>query len=452
MHKMLIVADDLTGAADCAAVCAHDGTEPVVLLSLPGEQDRPIALPEASVISIDANTRRLSAVDAAETTAALLEACQSSVAEDCIFFKKVDSTLRGNIAAELAAALRVRRTRTGATSILMAPAFPRHGRTTQAGMQRVHGRMLEHPDTWINEPAVARSDIAEILSEAGLTCALIDLATVRGAENHLRESMLQLARSSDALICDAEEDDDLRSIANASMSLGGNTIWAGSAGLAAHLPEAAGFASGSKAAARLECESGPTLFVVGSFSSASREQARQLTAADDLTTVVVSHRHLLASQASTAARKHALRISAALEQGQDVLLMLDDTERATPEEAEQLTRALSQLVLPAAKLAGALVATGGQTARSLLEVWGVQRLRILGEVEAGLPYAVTEGWTRTIPILTKAGGFGSPDTLLHCREFLRTFDRNAIHAAAPPNTPSPAALNSGGAESLRVSE
>lgn len=461
MHKMLILADDLTGAADCAAACAHAGTEPVVLLRLPVEQDGSPALPEAAVISIDANTRRLSAAEAAETTAALLQecqmqACQNAGTDEWIFFKKVDSTLRGNVAAELAAALRVRRAQAGACCILMAPAFPRHGRTTRGGLQWVHGRLLEHTDTWINERAIARSNIAEILSEAGMTSGLIDLATVRGGERQLRDCMVQLSRRGDVVICDAEEDDDLRAIANASMgfgALGRNTLWVGSAGLAAHLPEAAGLASGMEGAARPQCESGPTLFVVGSLSSVSRQQARQLAAEDDLTTVSVPHQHLLTSQPSTAGREHALRISAALARGQDVLLLLDAAELCKPEEAEQLTRGLSQLVLPAAALAGALVATGGETARSLLDAWGASRLRLLGEVEAGLPYSVTEGWIlaqgrpRTIPILTKAGGFGSPNTLLHCREFLRTFDRKAVHAASPLD-----ALNSEFAESLRLSE
>jgi 4-hydroxythreonine-4-phosphate dehydrogenase len=75
---------------------------------------------------------------------------------------------------------------------------------------------------------------------------------------------------------------------------------------------------------------------------------------------------------------------------------------------------------------GALVATGGETARAILDTWGIQRLRLLGEVEPGLPWSVTDGWRRALIVLTKAGSFGSPGTLLHCRDFLRDAIRDTV--------------------------
>ena len=60
-------------------------------------------------------------------------------------------------------------------------------------------------------------------------------------------------------------------------------------------------------------------------------------------------------------------------------------------------------------------AAPGRTAGEVYE----DRLRLLGEVEPGLPYSTAQCAAREILILTKAGGFGTPQTLLHCREFLR---------------------------------
>ena len=88
-----------------------------------------------------------------------------------------------------------------------------------------------------------------------------------------------------------------------------------------------------------------------------------------------------------------------------------------------LSAALAALVRPFAGRVGALVATGGETARAVFEAWGVNRLRLIGEVEAGLPFSVTSGWSRELPVLTKAGGFGGPETLLRCRQFLRGLER-----------------------------
>jgi len=179
--ELMVIADDLTGAAECAAVCAVRGFRATVLLHSRG--DRIAHQPDAEVLAIDANTRRLSVEHAAETTAELVRLWPMSGATQTGFiFKKLDSTLRGNFAAELAAVLRVcSGMASGAerVSIVMAPALPAQGRTTVGGRQMVHGRPLEEADIWTSEVGALRSDISTLLAEAGLSCALIDLGTVR---------------------------------------------------------------------------------------------------------------------------------------------------------------------------------------------------------------------------------------------------------------------------------
>ena len=50
---------------------------------------------------------------------------------------------------------------------------------------------------------------------------------------------------------------------------------------------------------------------------------------------------------------------------------------------------------------------------ALLPVFGVQALRLWREIEPGVPLSVTMG-ERVMPMITKAGGFGSPDVFLAC--------------------------------------
>jgi len=88
-----------------------------------------------------------------------------------------------------------------------------------------------------------------------------------------------------------------------------------------------------------------------------------------------------------------------------------------------LCRMLADILVPHANTVGALVVTGGETARTILEAWGVGALRIAQEVETGVPFCVTGKWRRRLPVITKAGDFGSPQTLLHCRDFLNALDR-----------------------------
>jgi 4-hydroxythreonine-4-phosphate dehydrogenase len=251
--------------------------------------------------------------------------------------------------------------------------------------------------------------------------------------------MTRLASEADVIVCDAETEADLQAIAKSSRALGPGTVLAGSAGLARHIlsdPEYPRTATASGRGSAIALEKGPTLFVVGSLSEVSRQQAQMLAAAPNVETFSHPQRSLLMNQ-TTAWHDYAGLISKSLERGKDVLLMLDSTERFTNTQIRILTTSLARMLQPLAGHAGALVATGGETARTVLQAWGVSYLRLLGEVEPGLPYSVTEGWTRDILVLTKAGGFGTRETLLHCREFIETIRRSqhriAEHEAVVEN-------------------
>jgi uncharacterized protein YgbK (DUF1537 family) len=65
--------------------------------------------------------------------------------------------------------------------------------------------------------------------------------------------------------------------------------------------------------------------------------------------------------------------------------------------------------------AGALILTGGATARAVLTALGVTRLRIVGAPAPGL----AAGLAGELPVVLKAGGFGTPRTLLDEMERLR---------------------------------
>src|SRR5690242_7893795 len=100
MRQILIIADDLSGAADCGIACTASGLNVVVTL---GEHTDEI---DADVLSVDADTRHMSSLAAADVTTKLM---QRYATKDKIVFKKLDSTLRGNIGAEIAVILKSQR-------------------------------------------------------------------------------------------------------------------------------------------------------------------------------------------------------------------------------------------------------------------------------------------------------------------------------------------------------
>ena len=418
MIRILVLADDLTGAADCAVACASCGLSAVVALDDGRDSD-------AEVLAIDADTRASEPHEAASAMEELIRAYARS--DDLLIYKKIDSTLRGNVAAELKAVLTAQNSLMGEGAhavAVLAPAFPATGRTTVGARQLVNGLPLSKTDLWRHERNPPPESLIEMMREAGLRPALVELSAIR--ESNLREIVTKFAREADVLVCDAETEEDLRAIAIASMTLGRGAIWVGSAGLASHLPRAAGLGRAEPPRPALQWR-GPTLFVVGSGSSVSRQQVRVLESRPDVISLRIAPGVLRGGENLPEWQADRAALERAFSAGVDVLLTLGADESIEAEQDPLLATAMGELLRPFSKSAGALVITGGETARAVFRAWEIRGMQILGEVEPGLPFSITAGWSRQLPVLTKAGGFGTPETLLNCREFLRA--RGNTHLA-----------------------
>src|SRR5579859_4897692 len=121
-----VVADDLTGANDTAVQFSKQGFRAVVLLGVDSISRQGL---DADVVVVDTASRDRSpesAADAVYTAAAALRASGVS-----LLYKKLDSTLRGNIAVEIQAALDA----FDSPACLVAPAFPALQRVTLGGYQ-----------------------------------------------------------------------------------------------------------------------------------------------------------------------------------------------------------------------------------------------------------------------------------------------------------------------------
>jgi 4-hydroxythreonine-4-phosphate dehydrogenase len=417
MRQILIIADDLSGAADCGMACAGSGLHTVVMLG------NSVRAAEADVLSVDADTRGLDAKRAVWETAMLMRRYMSS--REQVVFKKLDSTLRGNVGAELAAVLTTQRaaiTQPEHIVAVLAPAFPANGRTTRQGKQLLNGKPLEEMEIWQRNGIQGSSYIPAMLERAGMRSVVLPLETIRSSNGNLHQEMTRLAEGLDVLVCDAETDQDLQAIAKATVSLGHNTVWAGSAGLAYHLPKAIALTSTISADSDQALASGPTLFVVGSSAAVSREQVRTLASSSDLVTIIIPPGDLLSGLEKR--REHERLLAEAFSGTSDIVVMLGTEDKLKIDAGRLLSSALAQMIVPHYNKVGALVITGGETARLVLQTWGVTGLRLVKELEPGLPFSITENWTRRLPVITKAGDFGNSQTLVHCRQFLRELDRS----------------------------
>ncbi|MGJ5177349.1 four-carbon acid sugar kinase family protein [Bradyrhizobium oligotrophicum] len=403
----LIVADDLTGAADCAIAFGRRGRAAAVTWGpVTDASDR--RLP---VLAYDAASRGLSAGDAARRHAEVLARLGLRGRR---LFKKIDSTLRGQPAAETAATL-AHLAQSGPAFGLFAPAFPATGRTTLGGRILVQGRPLEQAEVWQRDHTYANADLADVLATAGIRTEKVALAQVR--TSGLRGTLARLAAEGNVIAaCDAETEHDLHLIAAASRDIAPAPFFIGSAGLAHALADLD--AAGAVEPLQIPASACGTLIVVGSLAGASRNAARALQAGGTVKHFPVAPEMLL-GQDDAVRTALAAGVATHLTQGGDALVEITMTDHPDMRLGTQLANALADALQAVSPAIGAFAATGGETAAALLARFGVNGIRLADEIEPGVSLGLTLGQI-AVPIATKAGAFGDAHSLIRISERLRT--------------------------------
>ena len=394
MPEITVIADDLTGAADCGIAFALAGLPTFVAFSA-----RVTPPAGAQVVAVDTDSRAASATEAAARVRAAAAAAWSGGART--LYKKIDSTLRGHVGVEVAAALAAGRESGRRAVVIAAPAFPALGRTTWQGRVLVDGVPLDHTEVWRKSGMTGEADLAAQLRGAGLSVAKADLAAVRARK---------LPRGADAIVCDADQEDDLRHVAEAGLRLDAPILWVGSGGLSRHLPAALRLEPAGTASPRFKPRPGPVVTLVGSRSSVAREQARELCALPGTECMEIAPDALFSERDVPEAR-------AALEQGRDLVLVISAGDEVDLSHSLRLATALGRLAAPLTAHAAGAIATGGDIARALLAALGATGIWLAGEVEPGVPIGITNS-ENPLPVITKAGAFGNPSTLKRCRAAL----------------------------------
>ena len=384
--RVAIIADDLTGAADTGVQLARAGYRTAVAFRgapiPPGD--------DLDAVALDTDSRAMPAGFAAKR---VVEAGHA-VRHARIVYKKLDSTLRGPIAAELSAALSA----SGRDRAVVAPAFPAAGRTTVEGVQLVRGvpvhetEAKDDPRTPVREGHVPTLLAAAFPSVVSLSTEdLAHPATVRRA--------LEEAR---CIVADAARDEDLEALVRA-VPDPSEVLWAGSAGLAVALGRVyPGPHTGTTPSARAR----RVLVVVGSLSKVARGQLRSLK------------EHGCAAVPVSGAGGEALwKAREALSGGS--CAALHSAEGRISSGAGDVAGMLAEVVgvLSEENLFDALVLTGGDTAVRVAQRLGATGVLLQGEIEPGVPVGTLIG-PKPYRVVTKAGGFGDAGTLLKAVQIL----------------------------------
>ncbi len=403
----LVIADDLSGAADCAIGFAAAGARTMVTLDAKAADDALAGIADADVIAADVDSRRMAPARAA---ACNVEAWQRLGGARAVqarrLYKKIDSTLRGNWAAETAALL------PHAGVAIVAPAFPATGRTTRGGCVFVNGEPLGESDIWRLEGLSGVADMAALLAVHDVRTAVVELDVVRAGDAAVRARIAAfVAEGVRAVVCDAESEADIGVIAAATVSLDTPAFWVGSGGLARALATHGSPAErGQGSASGIEHRKGPVLALVGSMSGVSGRQAALLRARTGMDHIEIAPQVLRDGSAHASWASIQQDIAGRLQGGRDLLIGIGRDEAFDTAEGPTLSNALAALVLPSFDHVGGLIATGGETARAMLAAAGIATLQLRHEVEPGVPLSRTlERPARHVA--TKAGAFGTDAAL-----------------------------------------
>jgi D-threonate/D-erythronate kinase len=434
MTRLAIIADDLSSATDCGAQVVRSGLSVIVPLygySLPSQ------VSGAQVISVDTDSRSLPA-DRAHAKVRI--AAGQLVADGCMhFYKSVDSTLRGNLGAEIEAVLDIVKP----DCALIAPAFPKYGRTTVDGVQYLHGRPLNETEFGTDPTApVKDADISRRLAEGSRRkSGRLTLDKIRAGPLQIEDAVRTLlADGIELVVVDIAEQDDLKRICLGLSQSDLRIVWVGSTGLAEFVPLAWEVTSSSDTFNQDHpLDLRPALALVGSASETTREQLRYAKINNQLNIISLDAARMIQNGTTAAGEleQAGSNLRTAIDSGHDAALVVSasrDEIAATQQLGVKLNLSPGQvaqrIVDGLAQVGGMLVregcisgivATGGDTANALCNALGAEALEILGEVEAGIPIMRLMG-ERSLPLVTKAGGFGSlaamGDALMKVKQYV----------------------------------
>ena len=414
MVKILILADDFTGAMDTGIQFADRGIRTQVVIAQEVDYDK---LPESvEVLVMDIESRAL-APSLAGAMVRRLTAQAQSLGVDYII-KKTDSALRGNIGSELAGMAQALD-----RPLYFIPAYPALERITRDGYHYI-GTTPISETAFGQDPyePVTESCIPELIARQ--TDVTVHLGQPRRIPRVLQEEAA-------IIVVDAQTDDHIRDILTELEDGPRPLLLAGCAALAAQIMEEGNLGEREKLSFHFNDR---LVVVVGSVHPITQNQVDYAVEHGFIHFRLTPEQKLddaFAGSSDGAALCEA--IITALDQGAALIIdSNDEVSEATrsyarsrgisPDKirgliAHNMGNLVSQLVERGAEATYLL--TGGDTAMGFMDRIQVKELTPLCEIDQGSVLSEIRYGNRNVPIITKSGGFGSPAALVAIREKLK---------------------------------
>ncbi len=419
--KLAVISDDYTGANDTAVQFSKKNLKSIVITN-PEYIDK--ILEECDVLIVDTESRFNDRETAYRKTFRAGKILQGKGIAH--IYKKLDSTMRGNIGAEIAGVM----DSTGAEIAFVVPALPSNGRITVDGNIYVNGVLLSETEVSADpKNPVAESYIPRIISRQ--TNKKIDLIYHReilsGKNNLAQEINHLISKGVQIIVIDAKSRHDLELIASVITSIDRRSLFVGSSGLAAHLTNYPDTGMSKS-----------NIIISGSVSEITRKQVEYAEKKLSVEIADVDTEKLFSQEERDQEKKRITGIirDSALN-GSDIIIRSSSAAN-TPDKSFEagekygMNRArvsesiasflgeLAKFALEETSLNGIML-TGGETAIHAAGHLNITGTMIYDEVLPGVPYGrFLDKKYENVTVVTKAGAFGKEDTLVEVLKFLNT--------------------------------
>jgi uncharacterized protein YgbK (DUF1537 family) len=407
MIRLLLIADDFTGALDTGIQFAQYGAN-TKIITISDVADCFYIKNGVEVLVIDAETRHLTAEKAYNRVYRL--AAEAIAAGVTHIYKKTDSGLRGNIGSELKALLDA----SEQAFLPFIPAYPQMNRVTIKGHHYIDGQPIQE-SVFGKDPfePVISSEVRQLFDSNSTRIELFGC----NEEYHTDFDHPTIG------IFDAESDEDIRNIAEYLNSKDQLRIMAGCAGLASFLPKLLKFRKRKTTTPQLN----QTLLVMcGSVNPISMDQIEYAQKAGFQRIVLTPHQQLEKDYLSSSEGMEWLNYLENTFQDNSVVMLdtgvleqnlvntyMEEKHIALNEARVRIATALGEIVKRVLDINRnhTLMIIGGDTLLGFFKQICCNEIYPVTELETGTVLSYIIYKKKKLWIISKSGGFGKPDMI-----------------------------------------
>lgn len=413
MEKLCIIADDLTGATDTGVQFSKFGIPTAVIFDYLTLKDLTISF---NVVAVNAETRNIDREAAYLRVKKIVGTLHDMNFN--VFYKKIDSTLRGQPDVEVEAML----DELGFDLAFVVPSYPANGRKMENGYLYIE---RDHESGQQNVPIGFVPDVFKTIRRP---VALIRIADVRKGVLGLKEKINDLrASNNQVLIIDAVTNADLMNIAAAIQDHASRAVITGSAGLASCLPTTWGLLQQCRQLTRQK----PILFLAGTRNAVTAQQIKTFSAFTSVKVVEVDSKEIIEGKNEEEVNRVTNDVRKALKEGRIPVVAIDSllrsdkevySQEVSSEDASKIAKSFGVVArnIASENLIYALVVTGGDVAMNVFNAMEAKGIILENEIVPGIPVGhLIGGKFEGLHVVTKAGGFGEKDSFIQIARYFK---------------------------------